>query len=92
MAGRAGWIIYRPQQTRFRIDIGDNFLLVPDVVARRHDRGTRAQQIDGNLRRDPSAARRVLTIYHYEIRSERFLEARQMGDDSGPSRLAHDIA
>ena len=36
VAGHAGRVVERPQQARLRADVVERFLLVPDVVARRH--------------------------------------------------------
>ena len=56
---RARGIVHRAQQTRLRVNESEDVLLVPDMIARRDDGSSGAQQIDGNLRRDPAATRRV---------------------------------
>ena len=81
-------IIHRPQQARLRVDEGDDFLLVPDVIAGRDDGDARAQEIDRDLRRDAPAARRVFAVDDDEVDRVRFLQARQAARSRrcGPAR------
>ena len=67
-------------------------LLVPDMVARRDDGNARSQQIDRDLGRDASPARRVLAVYDNEIDRVRFLQAREIRDHGAAARLAHHVA
>ena len=91
-AGRTLGIIHRAQQTRLRVDEGNDFLLVPDVVAGRYHGDSRAQKIDGDFRRDPAAARGVLAIDDDEIERVQFLQTRQMRDHGATARFAHHVA
>ena len=70
----------------------NNFLLVPDVVAGRYHRDARAQEIDGDFRRDSPAARGVLAIDDDEIDRVQFLQTRQLRDHGAAARLAHNVA
>src|SRR5256885_7621037 len=42
--------------------------------------------------RDPAPARRVLAVDDYEIDRVRFLQAREVRDNSAAARLAHHVA
>ena len=91
-AGRAVRIIHRAQQTRLRVDEGDDFLLVPDVIAGRYHGDARAQEIDGDFRRDSPAARGVLAVDDDEVERVRFLQTRQLRDHGAAAWFAHNVA
>src|SRR4029079_1220553 len=59
-AGCAGPIIHRAQSAGFRVDEGDDFLLVPDMVASRYHGDAGAQKINGYFWCNSPAARGVL--------------------------------
>ena len=67
LSRRAGRVIERAQQAWLGVDVGQDFLLVPDVVPGGDDRRPGTQQVDGDARGDATAVRAVLAVDDDEI-------------------------
>ena len=67
VAGRAGGVVGRPQQPRLGADVVERFLLVPDVIARRHHVDAPVEQLIADLARDAEAGGGVLGVGDDEI-------------------------
>ena len=67
VAGRAGRVVGRPQQPRLGADVVERFLLVPDVIARRHHVDAPVEQLVADLAGDAEAGRGVLGVGDDEI-------------------------
>lgn len=91
-AGRGGRVVQRAQQARLHVEMWDDFLLVPNVVAARDDRDFCAEQVGANLRRDAAPVRGVLAVHNDEINSTLIAPAGNRLDHSPAARLADDIA
>ena len=92
VAGRAGGIVRRPQQPRLGADVVERFLLVPDMVARRHHVDAPLEQLIANLARDAEAGGRVLGVRDDEIDPVEVDDARQPVPDELAPGLADDVA
>ncbi len=91
-AGRAGRVVERAQQSRLRVDVAEDFLLIPDVVAAGDDRRSRAQQFDADPRRDAAPVGGVLAVDDEEVDPVLLAQARPGFDDRPASRFAHHVA
>ena len=69
VARYAGGVVGRPEQPRLDADVVDRFLLVPDVVARRHHVDAAVEQLLADLARDAESGRRILGIRDHADRS-----------------------
>ena len=67
VARRAGGVVGRAQQARLGADVIERFLLVPDVIARRHHVDAPVEQLIADLARDAEAGRRVLGVGDDEV-------------------------
>ena len=67
LPGIIGRIVRRPQNSGILIEVGHDFFLVPDVIARRQDVDTPIEKFVRNLRRYTKAGCGVLTIQDAEI-------------------------
>ena len=88
VAGHAGGIVGRPQQPRLGADVVERFLLVPDVIARRHHVDAPVEQLVADLARDAEAGGRVLGVGDDEIDAVVVDERRaaRAGRARGPGR------
>jgi hypothetical protein len=62
------------------------------VIARRHHRRTRAQQIDRDPRRDPAPTGGILAIHNDKIDAAFLFQDRKLFDHRFPTGLADDIS
>ncbi len=88
----AGRKIERAKQTRFRGEIGDDFALVPGVIAQGDDVRPGAHEVDREARGNAVAARRVLAVDDEEVG---FITLAQQGNGGAKGvapRLTDDIA
>ena len=63
----SGWVIERAQHAGFPGHVIDDFSLIPNVVATRHDSRSGAHQADRQFRSDPPSGRGIFAIHDREI-------------------------
>ena len=66
-ARHAGGVVRRPEQPRLGGDVVERFLLVPDVIARRHHVDAPFEQRVADVARDAEPGGRVLRVRNREI-------------------------
>ena len=84
-------IVDRPQQARLGRKVGDDFSLVPSMVASRDHRHASAQKVDRDLRGNALALRGVLTVHHDKIHLSRLEHFRNHYLRRSPTGLADDV-
>ena len=67
VAGHAGGVVGRPQQARLGADVVERFLLVPDVIARRHHVDAPVEELVADFAGDAEAGRGVLGVGDDEV-------------------------
>ena len=82
--------IRRPDHPLALLEVGADPVAAPHVVPERDHVGTRAEQLVGELRRDPRAVRDVLAVQNAEVRAELFAQSAQpLLDRTTPGRAEH---
>ena len=90
-AGRARRIVRRAQELLMAVGEDHRLLLVPDVVAGRHNVRAGIDRLQEDVFRDPETAGGVLAVDDDEIQPEIGNEARKPFPDRGPPALADHI-
>jgi hypothetical protein len=91
VAGSAGWVVNRTEETRLGVEVRDDLPLVPDMIATGDDSDTAAQKIDADLRRNPAPSRRVFTVHDDEIDPPFHAPTRDRFYDGFASGFANDV-
>ena len=91
-AGRPGRVVRRPQQPRLGADVIERFLLVPDVIARRHHLDAPVEQLIADLAGDAEPRRGVLRVGDDEIDAVVLDEAGEPLPHELAARTADDVA
>ena len=91
-AGHAGGEVGRPKQARLARQVLEHFLLVPDVVPRRHDVDAVAEDGVRHVAGDAEARRRVLDVGDDEVDPALLDQRRDRPPRDLPARLSKDVA
>jgi len=85
-------VVRRPHDARLVVEVGVDLLAVVGVVAERDRVDPRAEQLVGDLRRDPEAAGDVLGVDDDERRLVALAQPGQQREQRPPAQPAHEIA
>lgn len=90
-AGRARRVVQGADHARFLLEVGDDLLAVPGVIAQRQHIRPGGKQRARHLGRQAEAVRGVLRIHHHEVEREVAPQARQGRPHRVAPRPPHDI-
>lgn len=91
-AGGARGVVEGAQEAGFGVEEGEDFLLVPGVVAEGDDVGAAAHEFDGQARGDAVAAGAVFAVDDDEVGLETLAQFGQCALEGLAAGFAHDVA
>jgi hypothetical protein len=91
VARYTGRKVGRSEQTWLELDVVECLLLVPDVIARRHDLDPGIAETFGDVSRDPHPARRILDVGNGDVDAMTVDQHRNGFAGDLSSGLAHDV-
>jgi hypothetical protein len=92
VAGLGGEVVRRAQDRVVLVEVAEDLAPLVGVVAERDDVHAGGEQLVGDLRGDPQAARGVLAVDHDEGRVVLGTQARQQGQQRPPPEPPDDVA